>query len=184
MSTYDKKKENYIDNSKFSKAIIDYTRSIKDVENPPGPTEEIGEYFLKLCNGLSMSPNFRNYTFRDDMVMDAVENCIRVIGNYDPDTPTRTGKPNPFSYFTQIAYFAFLRRIAREKRQSDIKDSLINYADSSEFADFSENDNTGASVMNRIRSRGQGARTPQVYKERQKRRSNKNTTSQDLYDID
>ena len=57
--------------------------------------------------------------------MDAVENCLRAIGNYKIETATRTGKPNAFSYFTQICYFAFIRRITKEKRQQDIKFKFI-----------------------------------------------------------
>lgn len=57
--------------------------------------------------------------------MDAVENCLRAINNYKIETATRTGKPNAFSYFTQICYFAFIRRIAKEKRQQDIKFKFI-----------------------------------------------------------
>ena len=57
--------------------------------------------------------------------MDGVENCLRAINNYNIDKATRTGKPNAFSYFTQIVYFAFLRRIAKEKRQQDIKFKFI-----------------------------------------------------------
>ena len=53
--------------------------------------------------------------------MDAVENCLRAIGNYNIEAATRTGKPNAFSYFTQICYFAFIRRITKEKKQQDIK---------------------------------------------------------------
>lgn len=57
--------------------------------------------------------------------MDAVENCLRAINNYNIDAATRTGKPNAFSYFTQICYFAFIRRITKEKKQQDIKFKYI-----------------------------------------------------------
>ena len=57
--------------------------------------------------------------------MDAVENCLRAIGNYNIETATRTGRPNAFSYFTQICYFAFIRRITKEKKQQDIKFRFI-----------------------------------------------------------
>jgi hypothetical protein len=59
------------------------------------------------------------------MVMDGVENCLRAINNYKIETATRTGKPNAFSYFTQIVYFAFIRRITKEKKQQDIKMRFI-----------------------------------------------------------
>lgn len=73
--------------------------------------------------------------------MDAVENCLKAIENYNIEAATRTGKPNAFAYFTQIAWFAFLRRIAKEKKQQDIKTKWISQSMISEFADFNEDGN-------------------------------------------
>ena len=70
---------------------------------------------------MSHKANFVRYTYREEMVMDAVENCLKAIENYNIDKATRTGKPNAFAYFTQIAWYAFLRRIEKEKKQQDIK---------------------------------------------------------------
>ena len=53
--------------------------------------------------------------------MDAVENCLKAIYNYNLEHATRTGKPNAFAYFTQIIWYAFLRRIQKEKKQTYIK---------------------------------------------------------------
>ena len=64
----------------------------------------------------STRPNFINYTYRDEMISDGIENCVNYIGNFNPEKST-----NPFAYFTQIIYFAFLRRIQREKKQLYIK---------------------------------------------------------------
>jgi hypothetical protein len=75
------------------------------------------------------------------MVMDAVENCLKAIENYNIEAATRTGKPNAFAYFTQIAWFAFLRRIAKEKKQQDIKTKWISQSMISEFADFNDDGN-------------------------------------------
>jgi hypothetical protein len=69
------------------------------------------------------------------MVMDAVENCLKAIENYNLETATRTGKPNAFAYFTQITWYAFLRRIAKEKKQQDIK---LKYLTSSGLETFIE----------------------------------------------
>ena len=65
--------------------------------------------------------------------MDGVENCLKAIYNYNIDTATRTGKPNAFSYFTQIAYFAFIRRIVKEKKQTDIKFKFMQQANIEDF---------------------------------------------------
>ena len=88
---------------------------------------------MKICEGLSHKPNFVRYTYRDEMVMDGVENCLKAIYNCRIDASTRTGKPNAFSYFTQIAYFAFIRRIVKEKKQADIKFKFMEQANIEDF---------------------------------------------------
>jgi len=132
--------EHYVDNKEFTLAIVEYTRGVKEDKEKGVEPRMMPDYvalsLMKIAEGLSHSPNFINYTYREDMVMDAVENCIKAIMNYDPEKPTRTGKPNPFSYFTQISYFAFLRRIAKEKKQVEIKQSIINRNDAGEHANF------------------------------------------------
>ena len=78
--------------------------------------EYAGECFLKIAERLSHRPNFINYAFREEMVSDGIENCVMYAGNFNPEKST-----NPFAYFTQIIYFAFLRRIEKEKKQLYIK---------------------------------------------------------------
>ena len=80
--------------------------------------------FLKIANGLSHKPNFMNYTFREDMVSDGIENCLQYIHNFNPNKSN-----NPFAYFTQIIYYAFIRRIQREKKQTHVKNKLIEKQD-------------------------------------------------------
>ena len=119
----------YVNNKEFGEAVAEHVRGVKEDEEKgiePRPlTDYIGLCLYKIANGLSRSPNFINYTYREDMVMDAVENCVKVINNFDITKKTRTGVPNAFSYFTQITYYAFLRRIAKEKRQTEIKQRVI-----------------------------------------------------------
>ena len=129
MVTEAKKKPHYINNREFSLAVVDYVSSAnkaKEKEKPvPKVTDYIATCFIKIAEGLSHRPNFVRYTYREEMVMDGVENCLRAINNYKIETATRTGKPNAFSYFTQIVYFAFIRRITKEKKQQDIKMRFI-----------------------------------------------------------
>ena len=96
----------------------------------------IGQCFLDIANGLSNRPNFINYTFKEDMVFDGVENCIRYCHNFDPDK-----SKNPFSYFTQIVYYAFLRRIEKEKKQSYIKFKMTEMTRVEELVDSEGNIN-------------------------------------------
>ena len=101
----------------------------------PVVPDYIATCFLKIAEGLSHKANFVRYTYREEMVMDAVENCLKAIENYNIEAATRSGKPNAFAYFTQISWYAFLRRIQKEKKQQDIKLKFISEADVSEFLD-------------------------------------------------
>ena len=124
-----KNKAHYINNKEFSLAVVDYVSEKNKAEAKGKPVPKVTDYiarsFIRIAEGLSHRPNFVRYTYREEMVMDAVENCLRAIGNYNLETATRTGKPNAFSYFTQICYFAFIRRITKEKKQQDIKFRFI-----------------------------------------------------------
>tara|TARA_B100000073_G_C23531101_1_gene492027 strand:+ start:53 stop:619 length:567 start_codon:yes stop_codon:yes gene_type:complete len=124
-----KNKAHYVNNKEFSQAVMDYATEVRDCREKnkeiPKVTDYIARCFIKIAEGLSHRPNFIRYTYREEMVMDAVENCLRAIANYNIETATRTGKPNAFSYFTQISYYAFIRRIMKEKKQQDIKFKFI-----------------------------------------------------------
>ena len=128
-----KKSEHYVDNKKFLQAMIEYKDRCDKAENrkrkPPPVTNYIGECFLKIANHLSYRPNFINYTFRDDMISDGIENCLQYLKNFNPAKSN-----NPFAYFTQIIYYAFIRRIQKEKKQSNIKYRMIEQANIDEFA--------------------------------------------------
>ena len=114
------KKIHYVDNQKFLEEMIVYKGKCKDAKNKGEPTPQISEYvgecFMKIANRLSFRPNFINYAFREDMISDGIENCVQYIRNFDPEK-----SKNPFAYFTQIIYFAFIRRIQKEKKQLYIK---------------------------------------------------------------
>jgi hypothetical protein len=96
-------------------ALMAYKEAKRLNDNAPIPNY-IGECFMKIAEGLSHKPNFINYTYRDEMIGDGIENCLMYFENFNPDKSN-----NPFAYFTQIIYFAFLRRIAKEKKQTYVK---------------------------------------------------------------
>jgi hypothetical protein len=130
-------KEHYVDNKKFTQAVIDYTRVVKKAraKNEPDPIvpDYIASCLLRMCEGLSHKSNFIRYTYREEMVMDGVENCLKALANYDGDAKTRSGNPNAFGYFTQISWFAFLRRITKEKKQQELKLRFIAESGLDEF---------------------------------------------------
>jgi hypothetical protein len=114
----------YVNNAEMLDSIKIYKAKLKEArengtEDPRIP-EYLGECVLKIATRLSHKHNFINYSYRDDMILDGIENCIHCMNSFDPEKSS-----NPFSYFTQVIYFAFLRRIAKEKKQSYIKGKLI-----------------------------------------------------------
>ena len=124
MATEKKKKVHYVDNKAFLAAIVERKEQIKEAEAGDEPKPRIsnylGECILKIANHLSYRPNFINYTYKEEMISDGIENSLQYIDNFDPEK-----SKNPFAYFTQIIYFAFIRRIAKEKKQQKIKDRIL-----------------------------------------------------------
>jgi hypothetical protein len=141
----------YVNNNDFSNAVCDYVEEVqkakKKKQKVPIVPNYVAESFLKIAEGLSHKSNFVRYTYREEMVMDAVENCLRAIENYDIEAATRTGKANAFAYFTQITWYAFLRRIAKEKKQQEIKLKWLSQIDIAEFIEEG-NDETNSQIQN------------------------------------
>ena len=146
-----KNKAHYVNNKEFSQAVMDYAVAVHEAKAKdntiPKVTDYIARCFIKIAEGLSHRPNFVRYTYREEMVMDAVENCLRAIGNYKIETATRTGKPNAFSYFTQICYYAFIRRIMKEKKQQYIKFKFIEKMGIDDFVQAGMDGETAAETM-------------------------------------
>ena len=118
------KSEHYVNNKELLEALIVFKgqcAAAKEAGEPrPQISNYIGECFLKIATHLSYKPNFVNYMFREDMICDGIENCVQYIENFNPEK-----SKNPFAYFTQIIYYAFLRRIQKEKRQLEIKNKIL-----------------------------------------------------------
>jgi hypothetical protein len=141
----------YVNNKQFFDEMVEWKKLVIEAEScdedKPPVTEYIGECFLKIAEHLSHKPNFIKYPYRDEMIGDGIENCIMYCHNFNPEK-----SKNPFSYFTQIIYYAFLRRIEKEKKQEFIKFKILensndgivrgwfkeNYFDTSKFNDSKE----------------------------------------------
>ena len=128
MKTEKKKHEHYVNNKDFTAAVAEYVAEINKAKEadktPPRMSEYIGECVYKIATRLSTRPNFINYTYRDEMICDAIENCIQYLGNFNIEKSS-----NAFAYVTQICYYAFLRRIQKEKKQVFIKQKSIMESD-------------------------------------------------------
>ena len=162
-----KQKPHYVNNKEFSLSVVEYVKLVNEAQAQEKPLPVVTDYiatcFLKIAQGLSHKANFIRYTYREEMVMDAVENCLKAITNYNIDAATRTGNPNAFAYFTQICYYAFLRRLAKEKKQQDIKFKYIEKAGIEDFimgADVDGHiDSTTRAFVDQLRDRISVVRT-------------------------
>ena len=139
-------KIHYVDNAKFLEAMIEYkegyNESIKNNKELPQISEYLGSVFLKIAQRLSFRPNFINYAFKNDMISDGIENSLHYIHNFNPEKSS-----NPFAYFTQIIYYAFIRRIQKEKKQLYIKyKSMQNYEIAPEYMDQEKSNNNFVSL--------------------------------------
>lgn len=114
------KKRNYVNNPDLLQALIDYKEACKEAEDSgdklPKVPEYVGKCILLIAQRLATKPNFSGYSYKEEMISDGIENCLQYIHNFDPEKSS-----NPFAYFTQIIWFAFLRRIQKEKKQTYIK---------------------------------------------------------------
>ena len=190
-----RKSIHYVNNADFSQAVVDYV-TIADNAKASGDTipnvpDYIAQCFLRIAEGLSHKSNFIRYTYREEMVMDAVENCLKAIGNYDLQAATRTGKPNAFAYFTQISWYAFLRRIAKEKKQQDIKIKYLTRSGVENFMDVGDDQTAnyvaGAFVetlRDRIEKvRGADTQFKEYVVEEKKKKKRTKTVDSDLSDF-
>ena len=133
----------YVDNQKFYQEIIAHKKKVKEAREKgledPKLSNYIGECIWKIANKLSCKPCFLNYSYRDEMISDAIENCILYFNDYDPDRGS-----NPFAYFTQVIYFAFLRRINKEEKNryiiyKNFQETIINNGHAGSLVDGDDN---------------------------------------------
>lgn len=138
-----KAKKHYVDNVKFLEEIVEYKRQCKEAldqgKEKPRISEYIGKCIYLIAENLSHKPRFMNYSFRDELVSDAIENCFLYFDNFDPAKSS-----NPFAYFTQIIYYAFHRRISKEEKNRYIiykkfQESVLDTSDAALMIDSDDN---------------------------------------------
>jgi hypothetical protein len=140
----------YVDNKKFLAALIDYKKSIDaakaEGKGIPQVPKYIGECFIKIATHLSYKSNFINYTFKDDMISDGIENCLTAATKFDPEKSS-----NPFAYYTQIIYFAFIRRIQKEKKHQATKYKIIENLDMDAIMQGSDDTEAGRQLIDYLK---------------------------------
>jgi hypothetical protein len=114
----------YIDNTQFYEALVEY-RKLCDAnpDETPQVPEYIGYCIIKIAEGLAKRPNFSGYSWRDEMIGDAIETCLKYVKSFDPER-----SKSPFGYFTTTCWYSFIGRITAEKKQGKIKRALVSSA--------------------------------------------------------
>jgi Sigma-70 region 2 len=115
-----KRAKHYVNGKDLYLAMVDYkekvTKAKEEGTQLPMIPNYVGVCFMLICTKLATKPNFMGYSYKDEMIADGIENCVAAAHSFDPAKSN-----NPFAYFTQIAWNAFIRRIAKEKKQGYIK---------------------------------------------------------------
>ena len=179
--TSKKKKEHYVNNKEFLQAMIGFRDSVmlaeKNGEVRPRVTPYIGECLMKLAVHLSHKPNFINYTFKEEMISDGIENCLQYIDNFNPEK-----SQNPFAYFTQIIYYAFLRRIQKEKKHLYTKYKLTDEVSVMGLDRSSQEHDTDTYINSKTSewSREHVDVFIESFEESKRRKKNRNTTAVDV----
>ncbi len=118
------KPRHYVDNKLLHAAMVTYKKELRKAKRhkleSPRVSPYVGDCIMKIATHLAHKPNFAGYSFKDEMICDGIENCLQYIHNFDPKK-----SQNPFAYFTQIIFYAFLRRIQKEKKQLYTKHAVI-----------------------------------------------------------
>jgi len=145
------RKRNYVNNKDLLEALIQYQKDCREAEDQgeetPRVPDYIGKCIFQIATRLATKPNFSGYSYKEDMISDGIENCLQYINNFNPEK-----SQNPFAYFTQIIWYAFLRRIQKEKKQMYIRfkssQSMIATGDTYSGDEIQLNLNTNADYMN------------------------------------
>ena len=110
----------YVDKKRFYEDIAEWKIRVSAAKDsgkePPQPPAYVSHALMNIVMGMSKMNNFKNYTYLDEMISDALENVVMALPSFDPEKGT-----NPFGYFSLVVYYAFLRRIDKEKKQTYIK---------------------------------------------------------------
>lgn len=96
--------------------------NLKEGKPPAKIPESVGRAITLTAHRIGSRPNFRGYTYCDEMIQDGILDAIKAVKTFDPNQV----KKNPFGYFSLIIWRAFLRRIADEKKEHKAKiDSMF-----------------------------------------------------------
>lgn len=114
------KERHYVDKEEFYQALVERTKLVRESEDADEPKPQASDFIgicvMDICYNLARKHQFSGYHFKDEMIADAIYHCIRYIDSFNIEKSN-----NPFSYFTQAAYYQFIKRIQLEKEQLYIR---------------------------------------------------------------
>jgi DNA-directed RNA polymerase specialized sigma subunit len=113
--------QKYVTNKELLPEIIAFKKTWSEEDKKGEPSEELGRMILLIATRYADKGNFTNYTWKDDMIGDAVLTCLKYIKNFNPEK-----SQNPFAYITTICRNAFINHIKKQHRHSEIKDVCYN----------------------------------------------------------
>lgn len=137
-----KTKDNYVDKFELHKELtkykLEYDHCKKNGKPLPVPNDYIGKCIISIATRTAYSRSFCRYPYRNDLISDAIENCVRYLHTFriEPVEGTHVNKgkmvQNAFGWLSMIVFRAYVRRIKMENRQLEITEELISKKDYSE----------------------------------------------------
>lgn len=163
--------QNYIDNKEFYDAIVDWRNS--GVEKIP---DKIGEYFLLIAKNLARSGRFAGYSWREEMVSDAILVMVKYARNFDPEKST-----NPFAFFTRCAWNCFIHRIGVEKKNLELMQVLREDAEELYGTDLEGDEDYGYIDSKAKQVNATFSKEKKYLKPKEKKKKEKSTPSIDKF---
>lgn len=121
------KPRHYVNNKVLTREITEYQQACKaaaaEKRLAPRIPESIGRMFVAIATNRATVRNFSGYSFKEDMIADAVFNCVLRIHSFNPEKST-----NAFAYYTTVVFNSFIHRIKAEKKQFDGRRVLADQA--------------------------------------------------------
>jgi|TARA_R110000765_G_scaffold9042_3_gene28559 hypothetical protein len=148
----------YINNKEFSLAVHEHNMTCDAAEERDEEIPMISNYiascFMTLAVRIASKHNFNGYSFKEEMIGDAVEMAMKKVRKFDFGAATRGGTPNAFAYFTTMYTNCFIQRIQKEQKQWNIKEKYRDSSSADQFADCSSMDgNMSEGMVERMKNK-------------------------------
>ena len=122
----------YVNNKEILAVMKEYRElylvtKANDTERPPMPPK-VADAIVQIATKMSRMHNFIGYSYRSDMISDAILQLTAKFHLFDP-----LKSDNFFGYASQLCWNAFIGRIKMEQKQTSIRARLINEKVTTEF---------------------------------------------------